>query len=243
LNPVSAIRGRRALAAVAGLLAFLLTLAWSQQAENTRRAEGRRPELLALLSARQDRAARLSSQLAALQERIDALASRVGGAPAAALAARIARLGPAAGTSPVSGPGVVVELSDSSLADRRDRSDADFVIQDVDLQAVVNELWADGAEAVAINGQRVISTTAIRSAGAAVLVNYRVLVSPYRVWAVGDASALADRFGRSAVARRFRTWADVYRLGFSVAGKNRIDIPAFSGALRVRFARPAGKTA
>jgi hypothetical protein len=43
--------------------------------------------------------------------------------------------------------------------------------------------------------------------------------------------------------RRFRAWADVYRLGFSVETEDRIDVPAFSGALRVRFARPAGKTA
>lgn len=243
MNPASAIRGRRALAAAAGLLAFLLTLAWSQQAENARRVEGRRPELLALLSSRQERAGRLARDLAALQRRVDSLASRVGGAPAAELAARIARLGPAAGTSPVRGPGVVVQLSDSPLAGRGDRGDVDFVIQDVDLQAVVNELWAGGAEAVAVNGQRIISTTAIRSAGAAVLVNYRVLVSPYRVSAVGDAPALARRFGSSAVARRFRSWADVYRLGFSVVRQDRIDVPAFSGALRVRFARPAGKTA
>lgn len=233
-------RGRGALAVVAGVLAFLLALAWSQESSRDDAVAGRRAELLQLLGARQARTARLERDLAELERRLDRLTAGVGGPAAARLDAGLRRLGPLAGTAAVSGPGVVVELADSPLAAIGDRSDADFLIQDVDLQAVVNALWAAGAEAISINGQRVISTTAIRGAGSAILVNYRVLLSPYRVSAVGDPRAMREAFGRSPIARRFAGWADVYRLGFRVRVDEEIRVPAFAGSVRFRYASPVG---
>jgi uncharacterized protein YlxW (UPF0749 family) len=70
-------------------------------------------------------------------------------------------------------------------------------VLDVDLQQVVNGMWQAGAEAVAINGERVGALTAIRSAEDVVLVNYVPVVSPYEVRAVGDPRTLPTEFLRS----------------------------------------------
>ena len=66
-------------------------------------------------------------------------------------------------------------------------------VTDADVQIAVNGLWAAGAEAIAVNGQRVSSTTAIRTAGSAVLVDFRPLSPPYRITALGDPEQLRTR--------------------------------------------------
>ncbi len=69
---------------------------------------------------------------------------------------------------------------------------------DVDLQILANGLWQAGAEAVAINGHRLSSLTAIRSAGDAITVDFRSLTRPYRVEAIGDPRTLPARFVETA---------------------------------------------
>ncbi|MBI4728438.1 MAG: DUF881 domain-containing protein [Acidobacteria bacterium] len=230
--------GRSATAAVALVLGFIVATAWTQEGRRHRTVEGRRAELAALVAARQSRLDGLERDFARLRVDLSALTSRSADAGLLALQGEVDRLRAAAGLVPVHGPAVVVELADSPLARRGDPGSLDFRIQDVDLQAVVNELWAAGAEAVAVGGERIISTTAIRSAGGAVLVNYRVLTSPYRVAAIGDESAIRRALEASATARRFRRWGQVYRLGFRIDERS-MTLPAFRGGLGFRYARPA----
>jgi uncharacterized protein YlxW (UPF0749 family) len=142
------------------------------------------------------------------------------------------------GVAAVRGPGLVVRLTDAPAADgSAGRADPDGRIQDRDIQDVVNALWAAGAEAVAVNQQRVGPLTAIRQAGDAVLVDYRPVASPYDVTAVGNADALERNFASSEVASGFRGWVERYGLGFTVSRSSRLDLPAVS-TLRVRAATP-----
>ena len=99
----------------------------------------------------------------------------------------------AAGTGAVGGPGLRVTVEDAPVT-RADpeAADPDLRVQDVDLQVVVNGLWAAGAEAVAVNGQRLTALTAIRTAGSAILVDLAPLSSPYVVEAVGRPHRDAD---------------------------------------------------
>ena len=90
------------------------------------------------------------------------------------------RLGLASGTLPVEGPGLVVRLDDAPPDDAvedplRGGTPVDGRVQDRDLQDLVNGLWAAGAEAISINDVRLTALTAIRSAGDAVLVDFRLL--------------------------------------------------------------------
>lgn len=126
-----------------------------------------------------------TEKIAALQEQV--LENGDTGA-----AERVAAYEQATGAVPMSGPGVVLSLTDSAPlpADPGTTGGAVNRVTDGDLQIAVNGLWAAGAEAVSINGQRITSTSAIRRAGDAVLVDFRPLSPPYQITALGDGEAL-----------------------------------------------------
>jgi len=222
-------------AVLVGGLAFALTVQWRAQSAATMALEGRRAGLVRILESRQHRAVELEARIAALQTEIDRAADAAGLRGLAPLQDRVRRLAELAGTTEASGPGIVVTVADAAPQDAT-AVPSDSRIQDVDIQAVANALWLVGAEAIAVNGQRLVATSAIRNAGDAVLVNYRVLSSPYRVTAIGPA-AMRKRFEASATAERFRGWAEIYGLGFEVQGHNRIDVPAYGGPVRARYAK------
>ena len=86
-------------------------------------------------------------------------------------------------------------------------------IVDFDLQVISNELWHDGAEAIAINGQRLIATSTIRAAGNAILVDLAPLSEPYTIQAIGP-STMADALRKSAVGRFYELLATSYGVQF-----------------------------
>ncbi len=123
----------------------------------------------------------------------------------------------AAGLAAVTGSGVVVRLSDAPAPidpnTGRPSTTAVSRVLDVDLQSVVNALWAAGAEAIAINGQRLTATSTIRAAGDAVLVDFRPVTSPYEVAAIGP-DDLERTFNHTAAAASMADLAEQYGLGF-----------------------------
>lgn len=105
------------------------------------------------------------------------------------------------GALPVRGPGMVVKLTDGSGGGLVEPGDApaESRVRDADVQFVVNELWAAGAEAVAVNDERLTSLSAIRNAGDAILVDLQPLNGPtYTIEAVGDPEDMQVEFARSA---------------------------------------------
>jgi len=190
-------------------------------------------------------AAALRSDVAARRQ-----AALEAGASGRAEADRLAALELSAGTVAVSGPGVVVTLSDRTAEEQaaagaepavpRGGSAAEGRVLDRDLQALVNALWAAGAEAVSIDDLRLTTRTAIRSAGEAVLVDFRPLSSPYVVRAVGDPGRLEPAFVDSPAGRRLATYTSLYGLGFEVHGEDGLRLPAGTVAeLRSATAGPS----
>jgi uncharacterized protein YlxW (UPF0749 family) len=111
------------------------------------------------------------------------------------------------------------------------------ILTDRDIRSVVNELWHDGAEAVAVNGIRLTPTSAIRFAGQAILVDFQSIASPYTISAIGNPDQLITRFAESDVASRYKTLAGVDGIGFTFSTSADLTLPA--GALgTVRYARP-----
>jgi uncharacterized protein YlxW (UPF0749 family) len=97
------------------------------------------------------------------------------------------------GLSAVKGFGYEIELNDAIKTDSLDIDKLDLArIYDSDVQLLVNALWATGAESIAINNRRLTSTSAIRSAGDAILVNYQPLLPPYKIAAIGNRSIKED---------------------------------------------------
>ena len=96
------------------------------------------------------------------------------------------------------------------------------------MRSVVNELWADGAEAIAVNGIRLTPTSAIRFAGDAVLVDFQPIASPYVIDAIGDADLLITGFAASNVASRYQTLASARGIGFTFTVQHQLNLPAGS---------------
>lgn len=143
------------------------------------------------------------------------------------------------------GPGVQVTLSEpeitatpTSVPGKGERTPitTGHILVDQDIRRVVNELWADGAEAIAVNGIRLTPTSAIRFAGDAVLVDFEPIASPYDIDAIGNPNQLITRFASSAVASRYQTLAAARGIGFSIDNEDRLELPAASVA-QLRYAR------
>ncbi|MDP8969699.1 MAG: DUF881 domain-containing protein, partial [Actinomycetota bacterium] len=183
---------RAAFAAALAVLAALLVVAARVDVQAPARL-GRRVELVELIRAEQarndllaDKVEELSAQVAAFEQAEAADAEALG-----TLKPRLDEAA-AAGLSAVRGPGVIATLSDSTLESSPTGNLNDLVIHEQDLQAVINALWAGGAEAMSVNGQRVLATTAIRCVGNTLLLHGRVYSPPYVIRAVGHQPALRD---------------------------------------------------
>lgn len=146
----------------------------------------------------------------------------------------------AAGLIPLTGTGVVLQLDDSQAPVAPGASEADYRVGSRDIRAVVEELWLAGAEAIAINEERVTPTTAIIDVGASLLVNAAYLAPPYQVTALGPAD-LYDRLTRSSGFIDFvRARAEGYGIQLSFAEPEAVDMPAFAGTVTLRYSRPIG---
>ncbi|GMA89252.1 hypothetical protein GCM10025868_45020 [Angustibacter aerolatus] len=174
-------------------------------------------------------------------------AARLEGQAESGLADRVAALGLVTGAAAVTGPGVVLTVDDAEqVAQAGDGSDPradttadDGRVLDADLQVAVNGLWQAGAEAVSVNGQRLTALSAIRSAGQAVLVDYRPLAPPYVVQAIGDPGTLQTRFSDGSGGRSLQYLKDNYGVRFGIAPSDSLTLPASAG-LTTRRAQVPG---
>jgi uncharacterized protein YlxW (UPF0749 family) len=145
----------------------------------------------------------------------------------------------AAGLVPLSGPGIVLQLEDSTMPVPADGSERDYLVSGADILTVVEELWLAGAEAMAVNGERVTLGTAIVDIGGSVLVNSAYLAPPYQITAIG-ATDLIDRLAQSPGFVDFiRARAESFGIRVSFATPASVDIPAYAGTVSLRYARIA----
>lgn len=149
-----------------------------------------------------------------------------------------------AGATAVQGPGVKLVVDDAKNTDQGGggpRESSGFSdtgrVRDRDMQRVVNGLWESGAEAIAINGQRLTALSAIRAAGDAILVDNRPLVPPYTVLAVGDGSKLRAAFQDSADGQYLRVLKEDFGIRTSISDEETVRLPA-APSLIVRTAEP-----
>lgn len=218
---------------------FLVVVAVSSARAERRNAEPRRTRLIALIENRRSTVNDLDADVRTLRRRVEqaqASSTRLD-ASERQRAQQINDLGAAAGTRALAGPGLVVQLSDSIRQPATPQEAGAFRIHDSDIQLVANDLFAAGAEAVSVNGNRLVATSPIRAAGATVVVNFRPLNPPYEVHAIG---ARLDAFQNSEIARRFHRWQDLFGLGFKVERRSSVEVPAFTGRVDVGVATPGG---
>ncbi|GIJ73291.1 DUF881 domain-containing protein [Virgisporangium ochraceum] len=234
-------RGGKAARAVAlAMLGFLLAVAYDQVVADKAGTNQTQADLAKEVADRRAEADQLARDAEALrgevsQRRQDALA-------ADPELLRLQDLEARTGLGRVAGDGVVVTVSDAPAAVDPVTGDVDPEnpgrVIDRDLQDLANALWESGAEAVAINGQRLTAITTIRAAGGAILVDFKPVTRPYQLSAIGP-DGIEKRMADSATGKRFKRFAETYRMQFDIEARDRLTLPAGDDP-GLQYARPPG---
>jgi uncharacterized protein YlxW (UPF0749 family) len=221
-------------------LAGLLATTSAQTARGTDLRSDGRTDTADLIREQQHRAEVQEVEVARLRDQVEALskAAAPSGSELERLTARAAALAPAAGTVPVRGPAVQVELNDAThdgtVPDGFEPDD--LVVHQQDVQAVVNALWSAGAEAMMLMDQRVISTSAVRCVGNVLILQDRVYSPPYRITAIGDVPAMERALQNSEALQIYRQYVDAVGLGYKVQRLGTIRMPGYEGSLLMQHA-------
>lgn len=155
-----------------------------------------------------------------------------GQAGSEALRAELDQLEITAGLTDVEGPGVSVILEDSSSSNLTG-DEADYLIHDSDLLSVINELRSAGAEAISLNGERILATSEVRCTGAVVTVNGRRYAAPYVIFAIGDKDTLYNALTmRSGVVDVLSQWG----ITVKVTANDLLLIPKYNGSISYEYA-------
>ncbi|MEA2545825.1 MAG: hypothetical protein QOI09_1098 [Chloroflexota bacterium] len=181
----------------------------------------------------------LKNHIVALRAAIQDIEQQDTGAAAAIkdLNAHLEEARIAGGLIALTGTGVVLKLEDSTQPVPPDGNAADYLVTAADLRTVAAELWQSGAEAVAINGERLTTSTAIIDIGGSVLVNAAYLAGPFQISAIGPTD-LFERLSASSGFQDFvRTRRGSFGIGISWAVPDSVDMPAFAGSVNLRESR------
>jgi uncharacterized protein YlxW (UPF0749 family) len=231
MRPPARIESRAGIVVVSVVVGFLVAVqaVGSDGGASSRLAAERPEDLTRVLADLNDEADRLSRQVSAL--RVKVLRYR-GSARGDELALRDARetladLQVLSGSVPVEGPGLRIVVED---ADGRVGWEA--------LLDLVQELRDAGAEAIALNGVRVVAATWLGPADGGVVVGGEPVAAPYELLAIGPADGLQEALGipggpLSVISAQPGAVVEV-------RPSDRLSLPAAAGDVSFRYARPAG---
>lgn len=203
------------------------------------------PRLVDLVHEAQQSVDRLTAQRAALVDQIGAVHGTVGSAMTVArLRDEAAPLAGAAGVDPARGPGLVVTLTDAHRDANgrfpRDASPDDLVVHQQDIQAVLNALWSAGAEAIQMQDQRLIATSAPRCVGNTLLLNGRTYSPPYTVTAIGDVAAMQAALAAAPLVTLYKQYVVRFGLGYTEEPRAEVSVVGYTEPIRLHYAKPAG---
>ena len=232
-------RGELAVMAVCVVVGFLLAaqlrgvqLAGAADATNASRLE----TLQSLYNDVVEERDGLTEQVGQLQSELELYRQQAasGDEGSEALKTELEQMEITAGLTDVEGPGVTVVLEDSTQANVTG-DEADYLIHDNDILSVINELRSAGAEAISLNGERILATSEVRCTGAVVTVNGRRYAAPYVIFAIGDLDTLYSALTmRNGVVDILSQWGITVR----VTASDQLLIPAYSGTVDYQYAKP-----
>jgi len=143
----------------------------------------------------------------------------------------------AAGLVPMTGPGLVIQLKDSTVPVPADGNAQDYLVSGSDVLTVVNQLWAAGAEGVAINGERVVVSTAVVDIGGSVVVNGAYVAAPYQITAIGPKPLFDTLTHQPEFADFIRSRGEAFGIDVQYATPDTVDLPAYAGSMNLRYGR------
>ncbi len=226
------------------LLAGLLLAATHGVSGGTEIRGSDSPRLVDMVREAQSGVDRLGAQRDALAARIDTTHGRSSDLALAAMQNRAEDLAADAGLGPVHGPGLVVTLTDAQRDANgrfpRDAAPDDLVVHQQDIQAVLNALWSAGAEAVQMQDQRLIATSAPRCVGNTLLLNGRTYSPPYTVSAIGDVPAMQAALAAAPLVTLYKQYVVRFGLGYTEDVRQDLQILGYTEPIRMRYAQAAG---
>jgi uncharacterized protein YlxW (UPF0749 family) len=223
---------------------FLFTTS-ANVASGTELREDRRPRLAQVITEQQARIATEEQTARTLRREVDSATAALAGTdtPISDARERADALRQAVGLTALKGPGVSVSLNDAPVTAKgprpADATNDDLVVHQQDVQSVVNALWAGGAEAMTIMGQRIIATSAVRCVGNTLLLQGQVYSPPFVIKAIGDPKRLRAALDAEPGVQFFQRDARDYGLGYSVTDESQILAPAYTGSTDLSSAEVA----
>jgi uncharacterized protein YlxW (UPF0749 family) len=227
----------RTLTAAVCALAGLMIITSALHAQGTDLRPARNTDLVSLVQAQSRHNSELTRQVTALRQEVDGLAARAN--ERADRAPDLARRADRVGLTPVTGPAVTVTLDDAPSSVAANGIEPDLlVVHQQDIQAVVNAFWSGGAEAMTIQGKRVISTTAVKCVGNTVVLHGIPYGPPYEISAIGDQGRLHAALTESEPIQIYQQYVDSYGLVFREESEAKVKFPGHEGSLDLVHAVP-----
>lgn len=227
------------------LAAGLLFTTSATTADGTALRDDRRPQLAQLIGDKRERLANREQHATELRHEVDQYTARLAEVdqPVKIARQRVDRMRPAAGFSALRGPGITVVLNDSPRrvgdGGPNNPENDDLVVHQGDVQAVVNALWAGGAEAMSIMDIRVISTSAVRCVGNTLLLHGQVFSPPFKITAIGEPTAMHRALESAEGVRHFRQAVVDFGLGYQETVERNVTVRAYDSSSDLRSAQVA----
>jgi uncharacterized protein YlxW (UPF0749 family) len=198
-------------------------------------------DLADVVRAAQGRVHDADANVSRLQQQIDAETKAAGNTntDVQAAQAKVTPLRAPGGLSAAHGPGLTLVLDDAHQS-IEGVDPNQLVVHQSDMQAAVNALWAGGAEAMSIAGQRVIATSAVRCVGNTLLLNGEVFSPPFRIVAIGPADSMQDALNASPGVKTYLQAAEYYGLGYTLEPEDDVSVPAYTAPISLSYAKPVG---
>jgi len=219
------------------VLAGLMVMVSAVNARGSDLRPARNTDLVSLVKAQSRRNAELARDVTVRRAEVDRLSTEQ--TAQSDLAPRLAERAAQAGLTAVTGPAVTVTLDDAPASVSANGLDPDLlVVHQQDIQAVVNALWSGGAEAMTIQGQRVISTTGVKCVGNTVVLHGVPYAPPYVISAIGDQRRLRAALADSSAVAIYRQYVEAYGLVYRQRSPDRVTFDAHEGLLDLQYALP-----
>src|SRR4051794_19343061 len=234
--------GWRLLAPAVFVLAGALFVASMVTSQGTDLRAGRYDDLNGLANAEARDLAGLRAQTADLTGQVNRLSKARGSTAARSAEKKVTALAGPVGLTPVHGPGVTISLDDApddALA-AAGNDVSELIVHQQDIQAVANALWAGGAEAMTLQGQRVVATTGIKCIGNTVVLHGVPYSPPYRVSAIGPVGDMLASVNRSPYIELYLQQVSK-GLGWHVSEAKDLRMPGYDGSTELDYARPVGQ--
>jgi len=145
-----------------------------------------------------------------------------------------------AGLTPVEGPGIKITLDDNNVGAKAAENSGklynpeEYLIHDRNVLYIINELKANGAEAIAVNDQRIIERSTVRCVGTVILVNSARLAPPYVIEAIGNPDFLMAAMSESDEV----TYLKAQGFPISTTKEELLQLPPYVSMLKTEYLKP-----